>query len=39
LQSWLTDGRKVYLKLFTRASKNEIVVEEAELVNVNHMFA
>jgi len=39
LPSWLTDSRKAYLKRFARSSKNEPLVEEVELVNVNPMFA
>jgi len=39
LLSWLTRNRKAYLKQFAKASKNEPLVEEVELVNVNPMFA
>jgi len=39
LPSWLTDGRKAYLKRFSRANKTEPLVEEVELVSVKPMFA
>ena len=38
LPSWLTDGRKAYLR-FSRANNTEPLVEEVELVSVKPMFA
>ena len=40
LPSWMTSpGSKVYVKRFTRSSKSEPLVEEAEIMHVNPSYA
>ena len=39
LPSWLTQGRKAYLRRFVRTSKNDPLVHEVELVMVNPSYA
>jgi len=39
LPSWMTQGRKAYLRHFVRTSKNDLLVDEVELVTVNPRYA
>jgi len=39
LPSWLTQGRKAYLRHFVRTSKHDPLVDEVELVTVNPSYA
>ena len=39
LPSWLTQGRKAYLRRFVRTSKHDPLVDEVELVTVNPSYA